>query len=155
MTDTVTEIDRAQIASDLRDALEGKLPQDVVDGMVAHFATAPKAEAAATTAYPANGSVASLILYAKCQCTVLNGGKTFNGSAYGISTPGGGALRGDVYTDNINGLYANTTDFVLLATPVYTSFIFQNATGQTLGSFQAGAISTVVTPVMTGSGDWS
>ncbi len=151
MTDTVTEIDRDQIASDFRKLLADHLPQEAIDNAVAHLERAP--QAAATTAYPANGSVASLIVYTKCQCTILNGGKTFDGSAWGVTFPGGGALKGDVYTDDINTLYAKTSSFTLVATPVYTSFIFMDDSGNTLGSFQAGSISTVG-GIGGGSGHW-
>jgi hypothetical protein len=152
MTDSITDIDRNTIAGDLRELLAGHRPQEVIDSAVAHFSSA--SETAATTAYPANGSVASLIVYTKCQCTIKNGGKTFNGSAWGVTFPGGGALMGDVYTDDINKLYAQTSSFTLVATPVYTTFIFTDSNGNTLGSFQAGAVSTVG-GVGGGGGNWS
>jgi len=154
MTETVTEIDRDQVASDFRELFANQLPQEAIDNVAAHLASAPKASlaAAATTAYPATGSIASLILYTKCQCTI-KGGKTFDGSTWGVAFPGGGALFGDVYTDDINKMYSKTSSFALAATPVYTSFIFMDDSGNALGSFQAGSVSTV-TGTGGGSGHW-
>ncbi len=156
MTDTVTEIDRDLVASDFRELFKDQLPPEAIENVAAHLASAPKADlaAAATTAYPANGSIASLILYTKCQCVIKNGGKTFNGSTWGVAFPGGGALFGDVYTDDINKMYSKTSSFALAATPVYTSFIFMDDSGNALGSFQAGSVS-IVTGTGGGSGHWS
>ena len=136
-----------QISKDVSSLLQGKVQQSAIDSSVQVLA------AASNTAYGANGSIASLIFYMKCQC-VVSGGKTFNGSAWGISFPGGGALMGDVYTSDINALYANTVSFTLICTLVYTTFIFNDANGNALGSFQAGSISTV-TGTGGGSGSWS
>jgi hypothetical protein len=135
-----------QISNDVSSLLQGKVQQSAIDSSVQVLAST-------TTAYPATGSVASLIFYMKCQCTIT-GGKTFNGSAWGISFPGGGALFGDVYTSDINALYANTVSFTLVCTPVYTTFIFNDVNGNALGSFQAGSISTV-SGTGGGSGSWS
>lgn len=108
---------------------------------------------AANTAYAANGSVASLIFYMKFQVSV-KGGKTFNGNAGGIAVPGGGALFGTVYTDDINALYNNTKSFQFTCTPVYTSLVFFDGNSKVLGTFQAGSVSTV-TGTGGGSGSWS
>jgi Rhodococcus equi virulence-associated protein len=135
-----------QISKDVSSLLQGKVQQSSIDSSVQVLASS-------NTAYGANGSIASLIFYMKCQCTI-NGGKTFNGSAWGVSFPGGGALFGDVYTSDINALYANTVSFTLVCTPVYTTFIFNDVNGNALGSFQAGSISTV-SGTGGGSGSWS
>ena len=135
-----------QISKDVSSLLQGKVQQSSIDSSVQVLASS-------NTAYGANGSIASLIFYMKCQCTI-NGGKTFNGSAWGVSFPGGGALFGDVYTNDINALYANTVSFTLVCTPVYTTFIFNDVNGNALGSFQAGSISTV-SGTGGGSGSWS
>jgi hypothetical protein len=107
-----------------------------------------------TASYPASGSVASAIFYLKFQVQVKNGGKTFNGDAGGVSFPGGGALFGDVYTDNINALYANTVSFEFQGTPVYLSILFFDNKSKLLGHFQAGAVSTVI-GIGGGKGSWS
>ena len=128
MSDTMIDVDRDQIATDFKTMFAGTLPPETIDGAVAHLANAPQV---AATAYPANGSIASLVIYAKCQCTIT-GGKTFDGSVWGVSFPGGGALFGNVYTDDINTMYAKTSSFALAATPVYTSFIFMDDSGNAL-----------------------
>ncbi len=144
-TETIT-VSKEELAQEYASLVEGKVPQNTINSGV-------QVLAAQTTAYPANGSIASMIIYMKCQCTI-KGGKTFDGDAWGISIPGGGALMGDVYTDNINALYANTTNFDLIATSVYTTFIFKDKNGNVLGSFQAGSVSTV-NGTGHGSGSWS
>ncbi|HEX8240117.1 MAG TPA: VapA/VapB family virulence-associated protein [Allosphingosinicella sp.] len=141
MTDTHAEVDREQMASDFAETFKDKLPQETIESATAHLRSAPQA-AAANTAYSATGSVASLVIWTKCQCSI-KGGKTFDGSVWGVTFPGGGALFGDVYTDDVNALYAKTTNFVLIAAYAYTTFIFLDEHGNALGSFQAGSVSTV------------
>jgi virulence-associated protein len=143
---TNTQVNREQIAQDFCAAVGGKLEQDKVDKAVS-------ALSAATTSYSASGSVASFIFYLQFQVNV-SGGKSFNGKAGGLTTPGGGALIGDVYTDDINALYANTVSFEFQATPVYVSLLFFDSSSNLLGHFQAGAVSTVA-GVGGGSGGWS
>jgi len=110
----------------------------------------------AATSYGANGSLASLVLYVKAQCNI-NGGKSFNGTAWGVAFPGGGALFGDVYLSNNNSLqdlYSKTSSFKFTATPVYTAFYFYDSQDNLLGNFQAGSVSTVG-GIGGGSGNWS
>lgn len=110
----------------------------------------------AATSVGASGSLASLILYVKAQCNI-NGGKSFNGSAWGISFPGGGALFGDVYLVDgvtLDQLYSKTGAFKFMATPVYTAFYFYDSNDNLLGHFQAGSVSTV-TGGGGGAGGWS
>lgn len=147
-----TTLDRSSIASDFASRMAGILPSNVLAGAKAALASQPLV-AAANTAYPANGSIAAVVIWTKCQCTI-KGGKTFDGSSWGIAFPGGGALFGDVYTDDLNALYANTRSFAMVATPVYTSFVFFDGNHNTLGSFQAGSIS-VTAGTGGGSGSWS
>ena len=135
------------IANDFKARYKDILDQEIINAAVNKITSA-------TTSYPANGSVASFIFYLKFQVTVKNGGKTFNGNAGGISTPGGGALIGDVYTDDIARLYSETKSFEFNATPVYTSLLFFDGNSNLLGHFQAGAVSTVA-GVGGGSGKWS
>lgn len=135
------------LPADYRLALQGRLPPPLVDANATKLA-------ATTRSYGANGSIVSELIHLSVQVTIT-GGKTFNGSAWGISYPGGGALFGDVYTSDLAGLYANTVGFNVIATPVYTTVIFMDAGGNSLGSLQAGAVSTVSTPLVAGSGTWS
>ena len=114
---------------------------------------AVKSLTASATAYPATGSLASLVFYVKVQVQVTNG-KTFDGHEYGVSSPGGGALFGDVYTSDINALYSNTDSFMVVSTPAYVSVIFFDKHHTTLGNFQSGAVSTV-SGTGGGKGSWS
>ena len=139
-------IDRKVIAQDFAAYAKGKLPQPQIDSIT-------KSLMAETNSYPATGSVASLIFYLKFQVQV-KGGETFNGNAGGIASPGGGALFGDIYTDNLANLYANTVSFSFQGTPVYLSIQFFDSHSNLLGHLQAGAVS-IVTGVGGGSGRWS
>ncbi|AEH01115.1 VapA/VapB family virulence-associated protein [Lacinutrix sp. 5H-3-7-4] len=133
------------IAHDFITKNTGVLDQNKIDNAV-------KTITAKTQSYPAKGSVASFIFYLKFQVNIT-GGKSFNGNAGGASTPGGGALIGDVYTSDINRLYSDTVSFQFTATPVYTSIIFFDKSSNALGTFQCGAVSTVA-GVGGGSGKW-
>jgi hypothetical protein len=65
-----------------------------------------------------------------------------------------GALFGDVYTDHLPNLYANTVSFEFQGTNVYLSILFFDGNSNLLGNFQARAVSTV-TGIGGGSGHWS
>lgn len=136
------------VKEDFNEAMEGILEPEQLEA-IGHQLDA------ATTSYPANGNVASFIFYLQFQVNITSsGGKSFNGKAGGLTTPGGGALFGDVYTDDLNRLYESTVSFQFTATPVYLSLIFFDSHSNALGTFQAGGISTV-TGVGGGSGKWS
>ncbi|RBP51276.1 VapA/VapB family virulence-associated protein [Arenicella xantha] len=144
------------LASDFKQHFTGKLSDEVVESTAKSLANVTEPVLKASSAYGANGSLASLIFYVKAQCNV-NGGKTFDGSAWGVSFPGGGALFGDVYladASSLNDLYARTTSFTFTATPVYTAMYFFDSNNTLLGHFQAGSVSTV-SGTGGGSGSWS
>jgi hypothetical protein len=126
------------LANDLREGLQGHVPDETLEAAV------KQVQADATGVYPAHGAIASLILYVKVQ-VVINNGKTFDGNAWGVTFPGGGALFGDVYlyADSLDTLYANTRSFYVFATQVYTAVYFFDSSNSCLASFQAGAVSTV------------
>jgi hypothetical protein len=140
-----TAISKKQLAADFRQVMQGRASDVLIN------ATEKGLEA--YTGYAANGSVASIVIYQSCQCAITNG-RTFNGKSWGLSFPGGGALFGTVYTDDINRLYSQTTNFAFTGTPVYTAFYFYDDAGNLLGTFQAGSISTA-TGGGHGSGSWS
>lgn len=141
-------ITQTQLADDLQTSLADRLPEDVISQLAGDISSAT-----VTGSYPANGSVASIVFWMKWQC-VITGGKTFNGESWGIAFPGGGALIGDVYTDDLARLYANTVSFAFTATPVYTALYFYDGNSNLLGHFQAGSVSTVA-GAGGGSGSWS
>src|SRR6476660_1835755 len=116
LTPAPTPIDKKIIAQEFAARAKGKLEPEKIDSIT-------RSLVAQTTAYPATGSVASMIFYLKFQVNVT-GGESFNGNAGGISTPGGGALFGDVYTDNLPNLYANTVSFEFQGANVYLRILF-------------------------------
>ena len=144
------------LASDFKEHFTGTLSNDVVESTVKSLENVTEPMLKAATAYGANGSLASLVFYVKAQCNIT-GGKTFDGSAWGVAFPGGGALFGDVYlagASSLNDLYARTSSFTFTATPVYTAFYFFDSSNTLLGHFQAGSVSTVA-GTGGGSGSWS
>jgi hypothetical protein len=144
----VSAVSKEIVAHDFTVATHGKLDEDKIDAAVKSLSTT-------TTSYPCTGSVASLIFYLKFQITITPaGGKVFNGNAGGVSSPGGGALFGDVYTDDLNRLYSNTVSFEFQGTPVYLSILFFDGNSNLLGHAQCGAVSTVL-GVGGGTGSWS
>jgi Rhodococcus equi virulence-associated protein len=154
------------LAADFRTLFQGKISDAVIESTTQALlnqsskpqgvAKTQMASAAdSDTTYSANGSIASLALYMDCKCQI-SGGKNFHGKAWGVSTPGGGALFGDVYLNcgSLNELYSRTDSFTLAAAFAYTSFYFYDRDGNYLGSFQSGSVSTVA-GTGGGSGSWS
>jgi hypothetical protein len=139
-------VSKDTIANDFSNRWEGKLEQEKIDAAV-------RSIQAAQTAYPAHLTIVSMIFYLKFELTI-DGGKQFNGNAGGASTFGGGALPGDVYTDDIDALYNNTVSFQFTATPLYFGLLFFDGNAKLLGQFQCAAVSTV-TGIGGGSGSWS
>ena len=143
---TTQTIGPEQLASDFETMMKGKMEDDAL-------ASAVKSIATTTQKYGAHGSIASLLFYMKIQVAV-KGGKTFNGNAGGIAFPGGGANFGDVYTSDLNKLYAETESFAFTSTPVYFAVYFFDKNHNSLGTYQSGAVSTA-SGAGGGSGSWS
>ena len=134
------------IAHDFRSNANGVMPEEDI-------AEISQALVETTNRYPAKGNVVSMIFYQELHVYVDNG-KTFDGKAGGMTSPGAGALFGDVYTDDIDRLYSDTVSFEYQSTPVYFSVLFFDGNSKLLGHFQSGAVS-VVTGIGGGAGSWS
>lgn len=139
-------IDRKVIAQGFEKQAKGKLPpqqiEEITRGIMADVAS-----------YPAHGSILGLFVYYRITVQV-DGGKQAVGNAGGVGSVGGGALFGDVYTDDLNALYANSVSFAFEATPLYVSVQFFDSNGHLLGHFQSGAVS-MVTGAGGGTISWS
>ncbi|MEH1905990.1 MAG: VapA/VapB family virulence-associated protein [Nostoc sp.] len=145
MSSTST-VNKEIIAHDFLVSVHDKLDKDKIDAAV-------KSISATTSKYFAEGSVTSYAFYLKFEVNIDNG-KSFDGKAGGLSSPGVGALFGDIYTDDLNRLYANTVSFQFNATLVYLNINFFDKHSNFLGHFQSGGISTVL-GTGGGSGSWS
>jgi hypothetical protein len=146
---TDESISREAVAADLETMIRGKVKDTDVDAALSSILTA-------TTKYPAAGSIVSLIFYIEIQLQVkIPDGKTFNGKAGAITTPGAGALIGDVYTDDLGRLYRDTVSFAFTAVPAYTNVFFFDANSTLLGHFHGGAVSIVFGLPGGGTGRWS
>jgi hypothetical protein len=145
-----------QLIEDFNTHFAGTISKNALNSTVAYLEGITEEQLKAATSFSANGSLASLLFYVKATCQI-NGGKLFNGSAWGVSFPGGGALFGDVYLADgvaLSQLYDKTGSFKFYATPVYTAFYFYDSGDNLLGHFQAGSVSTV-TGGGGGAGGWS
>lgn len=142
----VTTTSTDTVAEDFRAALLGKMDAALLEESVGKMKSAK-------TKYPANGSVIGTFFYFRFTVSVT-GGEKFTGNAGGLGSVAGGALFGDVYTENIDRLYRDTVSFSFVATPVYVTLQFFDSSSNFLGHYQAGAVSTIV-GTGGGSGGWS
>lgn len=107
----------------------------------------------AANKYPANGSFVSAVVFYHFWVNIKNQTKQFNGNAGGIGIPGGGAMVGDVYTDNLSLLLKDTYSFQFGTTPLYFELLFFAKEGDYLGTFQAGGIG-IALGTGGGNGSW-
>lgn len=143
-------VDKTQIAQDFAATVKGVMPAALVESTVA-------AMEAADGKYPiSNGSIIGGLVYVRISSAIEVNGTLYNffGNGGGLFTPGGGALMGDIYTDDPVRLVTTTVSFQVNATPVYVNVNFFDAHSNFLGHLQAGAVSTVV-GTGGGSGSWS
>jgi hypothetical protein len=111
---------------------------------------------ATTEVYSANASISSLILHVNVQVNITDSpGGVFNGSAWGVGTPGGGSSPvGYVTTDDLNSMCANTTSFHVVPTGPNIVIGFYDDLGNWTGGYKGVEISTVA-GYFAGSGSWS
>lgn len=147
-------LDKKTIANEFKTAMSGKLDPKQLETAQKHLMSD------SATHYYATGSVVSMVFYLQFQIQIndTNAGVYnhyfFNGKGGGLSTPGGGALIGDVYTDNLEALIKNTCSMEFNCALAYTSVVFFDKSSNCLGSYQSGSVSTVA-GVGGGSGNWS
>ncbi len=139
---------RKQIADDFRAHWAEKLGESKTDQIIEDLL-------AGDTAYAADGAIVSGIFWVQVTVNDWDGQpKSYTGEGGGVFTPGGGALIGAVYTDDLDGLLANTSRFEVNAAAAYTSIVFFDDDSNCLGSYQSGSVSTVV-GIGGGKGSWS
>jgi hypothetical protein len=137
-------LDEDTVAQALRDHLQGKLEDDKLDAAVSSLA-------AQTESYRTSGNVISGIVYLRF--TLDLSAKRFIGDAGGLSTPGGGALIGAIYTDDLDRLFNNTRSFSFVGTVGYLVMYFYDSNHALLGTGQFGAVS-IVSGAGGGTGRW-
>jgi hypothetical protein len=139
---------REKIADDFRAAWAEKLGESKIDKIIEQLLLAD-------TAYAADGAIVSGVFWVEIRVNSWDGqAKQFTGEGGGVFTPGGGALIGAVYTDDLDGLLANTTRFEVNAAAAYTSAVFFDDDSNCLGSYQSGSVSTVI-GIGGGKGSWA
>ncbi|WP_136666535.1 VapA/VapB family virulence-associated protein [Flavobacterium sp. H122] len=144
--ETVPQVSREIIAHDFQNTLSGKLDNVVID-------TIKKEILSATTAYPAICSFIDSFFYLQLQITITNG-KTFNGHASGSNSIGTGGMAGQVNTNDIDRLYADTVSMQLLFTIAYSGVAFYDKDANFLGIFIGPAVG-VPSGSGSGPGSWS
>ena len=133
---------RKQAADDFRAAFADKLGEAKTDEIIEDMLSMD-------TAYATDGAIVSGVFWVELRVNSWDGQDLqFTGEGGGVFTPGGGALIGAVYTDDLPGLLANT------AAAAYTSGVFFDSDSNCLGSYQSGSVSTVV-GIGGGKGTWA
>jgi hypothetical protein len=139
---------RHEAADAFRAAFADKLGEEKTDQIIETMLSAD-------TAYATNGAIVSGVFWVQVNVDSWDGQpKVYVGEGGGIFTPGGGALIGAVYTDDLEGLLANTTRFEVNAAAAYTSIVFFDDDSNCLGSYESGSVSTVV-GIGGGKGSWA
>jgi hypothetical protein len=139
---------RKEAADAFRAAFADKLGEEKTDQIIETMLSAD-------TAYATNGAIVSGVFWVQVNVDAWDGQtKAYVGEGGGVFTPGGGALIGAVYTDDLEGLLANTTRFEVNAAAAYTSIVFFDEDSNCLGSYQSGSVSTVI-GVGGGKGSWA
>lgn len=100
-----------------------------------------------------HGVLASALVYQLLTLTV-DGGEQFQGYAGGVSFPGGAAVWGTLFTDDIQRLYDQTASFQFNAVGPYLNVNFFDRHGTLLGHAQLGGVSSVI-GIGGGSGTWT
>ncbi len=140
---------KRQTADDFRAAFAGKFTEEKLDQIVEQLLSED------TTAYACNGAIVSGVFWVEVTVDSWDGqAKEYQNDGGGVFTPGGGALIGAVYTDDLEGLLANTVSFEVNAAAAYTSILFFDSDSNCLGSYQSGSVSTVV-GLGGGKGGWA
>jgi hypothetical protein len=139
---------RKAFISDYRAAMNGKMDNEKLEKSVNYLLKDD------TTGYAANGSLAYGLFYVYANVVITGpGGGSFSGNGGGLFGLGGGVCWGDVYTDNLPLLYANTVSFMIGATSYYVFVNFYDNDSNLLGTFQSGALN-VFAGVGGGTGSW-
>lgn len=89
--------------------------------------------------YHATGTVLFALFYNRV--TVDYEKKHFVGHGGGIGSVGGGALVGDIYTDDMDKLLANTKRYQVTSSLGYAYVLFLDKDSKVLGSLQSASIS--------------
>jgi Rhodococcus equi virulence-associated protein len=141
------EVSRESVVNDFRKHMQGKLDDAKLDA-------AAQAMTAAMTAYPASAYAISLVFYMRVEVQLNGAAQKFSGNAGGVGQPGAGGFFGNVYTDDLAKLYAQTRVFEYHGTYVYTGVTFWDDDSNLLGHFEGGGLGIMV-GVGGGTGSWA
>nr|AFI49563.1 virulence associated protein E [Prescottella equi] len=108
--------------------------------------------------YPVHGFASSFIFYQTVSIIIDDDGrggpgKTFEGEAGGITTPGAAGYAGVLFTSDLERLYRETVSFEYNAVGPYLNINLFAGDGGLLGHVQSGAISSLV-GIGGGTGAW-
>ena len=136
-------------AKDFREAFKDALDDD-------KLAAAVDAITTATTSYPATAWFANFFFYMHCECQITGDAARFRGNAGGIFAPplvGAGGYFGNLFTDDKQKLYQQTTTFEVHSVVAYCGMTFWDSNHNLLGHFESGGIGSL--GLGGGTGTWS
>jgi Rhodococcus equi virulence-associated protein len=136
-------------AKDFSEAFKGALDDD-------KLAAALNAITSATTAYPAAAWFTTFLFYMHCECQITGDTPRFRGNAGGVFLPpivGVGGSFGNLFTDDKQKLYQQTTTLEVHCAAVYVGMTFWDSNSNLLGHYEAGGIGSL--GIGGGTGTWS
>lgn len=104
--------------------------------------------------YNANGTIKSLIFYIDVTVDFDDGFASFKGSGGGAFAPGGGIMKGLLFTDDLNRLIDDTISFETHTVGLYNAVLFFDGNSNLLAHFESGTITTVI-GLGGGKGSWN
>ena len=105
------------------------------------------------TSYNANGTLKSLIFHIDVTVDFDDGLASFKGSGGGAFTPGGGVMKGMIFTDDLTQLIDNTISFEAHTVALYNAVLFFDGYSNLLGHFESGTLATAL-GIGGGKGSW-
>jgi hypothetical protein len=97
--------------------------------------------------YPAEADIVSFVIVQKVSLTTYGGDKKKDlcfATTGGACTGGFGVTGGDIYTDDMAGLLANTAWIGFAAAAAYLHIDFYNKDHKIIGHFEGGGLSSVI-----------
>ena len=142
----MSELDRKLLVEEFKKHYQGKMDnaklQQAVDKIMS-----------ANTSYNANGFLRSIIFYVKVSVDFDDGFAGFKGSGGGAFSPGGGVMKGMIFTDDLTRLIDDTISFEVHTVAMYNAVLFFDGYSNLLGHFESGTLATAI-GIGGGKGSW-
>ena len=139
-------LDRELLVGEFRKQYEGKMDDEKLQQAIDKIMSK-------STSYPANGNIRSLVFYINVTVEFDDLSAGFKGDGGGIFTPGGGIMKGTLYTDDKPRLIKDTISFEIHTVAAYAAVLFFDGNANLLGHFESGTLTTAV-GIGGGKGSW-